>query len=116
MSPTFQLLVLILSTTLMHAADTESIAFPKSSLVVDVTKAPYNAKGDDTTDDTAAVQKALDDTMGLHKIVYFPNGTYLVSETLRFTNKKKDGSYAYGFNWLQGQSTSCGAATSRAPP
>jgi Pectate lyase superfamily protein len=97
-------LLVFMLTPVLFAAE-ESIAFPKSSHVVDVTKAPYNAKGDGKTDDTAAIQKALDDTMGLHKIVYFPNGTYLVSDTLRFTNKNSAGKNAYGFNWLQGQST-----------
>jgi hypothetical protein len=94
----------ILSSTL-YAADVENIAFPKSSHVVDVTKAPYNAKGDGTTDDTVTIQKALDDMMGQHKILYFPNGTYLISSTLRFNNKNSAGRNAYGFNWLQGQST-----------
>jgi hypothetical protein len=37
------------------------------------------AKGDDTTDDTAAVQKAID----THRVVYFPAGFYKVTDTLR---------------------------------
>ena len=82
-----------------------SIAFPKCDSVVDVTKAPYGAKGDGKTDDTAAIQKALDDTMGQHKIVYLPDGTYAISKSLRFSNKHSSGRNAYGFNWLQGQST-----------
>jgi sugar lactone lactonase YvrE len=37
------------------------------------------AKGDNRTDDTAAIQKAIDG----HKVVYLPAGFYVVSETLR---------------------------------
>ena len=35
-------------------------------------------KGDGTTDDTAAIQKAIDQ----HRVLYFPSGRYLVSDTL----------------------------------
>lgn len=37
------------------------------------------AKGDNSTDDTAIIQKAIDS----HKVVHFPAGFYVVSETLR---------------------------------
>ncbi|QYE36570.1 SMP-30/gluconolactonase/LRE family protein [Polymorphobacter sp. PAMC 29334] len=37
------------------------------------------AKGDNATDDTAALQKAIDS----HRVLYFPAGRYVVSETLR---------------------------------
>lgn len=37
------------------------------------------AKGDDATDDTAAIQKAID----THRTVYFPMGRYLVRQTIR---------------------------------
>jgi hypothetical protein len=37
------------------------------------------AKGDNTTDDTAAIQKAIDS----HRVVYFPAGFYIVTDTLR---------------------------------
>lgn len=37
------------------------------------------AKGDNSADDTAAIQRAIDG----HKVVYFPSGRYLVTETLR---------------------------------
>jgi Pectate lyase superfamily protein len=60
----------------------------------------YGAKGDGVTDDTAAIQKALnedrvdgngnptqpspDDYNGRPKALYFPAGTYLVSSTLKW--------------------------------
>ncbi|HZV56290.1 MAG TPA: glycosyl hydrolase family 28-related protein [Sphingobium sp.] len=37
------------------------------------------AKGDDTTDDTAAIQAAIDK----HRVVYLPSGFYKVTDTLR---------------------------------
>ena len=37
------------------------------------------AKGDNTTDDTAAIQKAID----AHRVVYFPTGFYRVTDTLK---------------------------------
>lgn len=62
----------------------ENIVFPADAGVIDVTKAPYGAKGDGKTDDTAAIQKALDDHPDQGAILYFPNGVYQVSETLRW--------------------------------
>lgn len=80
-----------------------NIAYPTSHAVVDITKAPYLAKGDGITDDTDAIQRALFDVMGQHKLLYFPNGTYLVSKTLTWSKKNSAGKDAWGKNFLQGQ-------------
>lgn len=41
--------------------------------------------------------------MGQHKLLYFPNGTYLVSKTLNWSKKNSSGQDAWGKNFLQGQ-------------
>ncbi|WP_289055431.1 glycosyl hydrolase family 28-related protein [Carboxylicivirga marina] len=52
--------------------------------VIDVTCAPYNAKGDGITDDTQAIQDAIDDAYPNSFMVYLPGGkTFLVSKQLK---------------------------------
>ena len=75
--------VLLALVPLMALADT----FPVSDNVIDVTRPPYSAKGDGVTDDTAVIQRAIDDHTGRHHILYFPRGTYLVSATLKWPKK-----------------------------
>jgi len=79
------------------------VEYPRTSMVIDITKPPYLAKGDGIHDDTAAIQRALSETMGQHKMLYFPAGTYLISKTLQWANKNASGSDAWGKNFLCGQ-------------
>jgi len=69
----------------------ENIVYPADAGVVDVTKAPYFAHGDGRTDNTAAIQKALDDHPSQGAIIYLPNGVYLVSDTLHWPHGKNPG-------------------------
>lgn len=75
-----------MSAFLAAPARAEEVFFPPDAGVVDVTKAPYFAKGDGRTDDTEAIQQALLDHPNGNRIVYLPNGTYRVAATLRWPN------------------------------
>ncbi len=57
----------------------ESFPSRTSPGAVDVTAAPYGAKGDGKHDDGAALQAAID----AHEIVFLPSGTYAISQPLR---------------------------------
>lgn len=71
--------------------------FPVGSGVIDVQATPYFAKGDGKYDDTAALQRAIDDAQGRHQTIYLRAGTYLTSASLRF--KPAVGN---GYNTLRG--------------
>lgn len=92
------------TTTIGASFDDTEVAYPPCHAIVDVTKAPYFAKGDGKTDDTQVIQRALSDIMGKHKVLYFPAGTYLISKPLLWSNKNSDGQNAWGKNTIQGQS------------
>ncbi len=64
-----------------------SSQFPsfESRGAANVKDAPYNAKGDGCTDDTAALQRAVDE----HDIVFLPKGCYLLSRTLELKPQTK---------------------------
>lgn len=59
-------------------------ALPGNSRVTDVTA--YGAKGDGITDDTLAIQRALEEG---NRFIYLPNGTYLVCDTLKIAQTRK---------------------------
>lgn len=62
----------------------ENIVFPTDAGMVNVRD--MGAKGDGVTDDTEAIQNAIEKG-GARGIIYVPNGTYLVSSTLAWKGK-----------------------------
>ncbi len=62
----------------------QNVVLPADSGAINVTEAPYFAKGDGITDDTAAIQAALNNHRGGGQFIYFPNGIYKISDTLNF--------------------------------
>lgn len=95
--------ILCLLMFLMTGLSFAQMEFPLGSEVVDVTKAPYNAKADGKTDDTEAIQKALDDHPDGDYIIYLPHGIYKISNTLKWPEGSKPEN-AYSRTILQGQS------------
>jgi hypothetical protein len=79
-------------------SSTQDKLFP-DNLVVNV-KTRYGAKGDGVTDDTQALLTAMRENVGKNKILYFPKGTYLVSDRLEW--KDTNGKWQSQL-WLQGQ-------------
>lgn len=76
--------------------------YPATPFVVDVTQPPYSAKGNGMTDDTDALQRAINENTGRHKALYFPKGTYLISRTLRWP-KQWNGRANWGMTMLRGE-------------
>ncbi len=64
---------------------------------VDATAPPYLAKGDGTADDTVALQRAVTDCQGSGKVLWLPQGTYLVSNAIAY----KPG-LGFGYNNIRG--------------
>ncbi len=95
--------VVVLVVALAAPAPAADVVYPEHPNVVHVTRPPYNARGDGATDDTAALQLALNENVGRHRVLYFPPGTYLVSDTLAWPKYWK-GRENWGYTTLQGRS------------
>ena len=80
----------------------------QGGLVFDVTQSPYNLKGDGETDCTDGLIQLYDDILArletggggwgnpgpdytISPIIYFPRGTYLVSDTIIYSGKERAG-------------------------
>jgi len=80
----------------------ENIIFPADAGVLNVRD--FGARGDGITDDTAAIQAALNAYPNGKRIIYLPNGTYLVSGTLSWPAGTPGTGNDYKNTILQGQS------------
>jgi hypothetical protein len=73
--------------TELTAVTTGNRTFPTDLGGMINVKTAYGAKGDGKTDDTAAIQNAISSNVqGVHHVLYFPNGTYMISNTLTWKN------------------------------
>jgi hypothetical protein len=96
-------ILVTVSLSLSHSF-AQNIIYPTDAGIINVKNAPYNATGNGVTDDTQAIQQALA-AAGGHAVVYLPNGTYLVSNTLKWNNgNPADNGGWRGFLSMQGQS------------
>ncbi len=79
--------------------------FPADAGLVDVTKPPYNLKGDGVTDNTAGLRLAFANNRGKNNTLYFPNGIYLVGDRVNISGNAKSKAHSSSrFLHLQGQS------------
>lgn len=62
-----------------HLWDEENFPYWDKPGYANIKDTPYNAKGDGVTDDTKALQKAIDE----NKTVFLPKGAYRITRTLR---------------------------------
>ncbi|MBV6644503.1 MAG: T9SS type A sorting domain-containing protein [Cyclobacteriaceae bacterium] len=81
-----------------------SISFPTDAGVIDVTQSPYNADKTGNVDATTAIQQAIDDYPNRNKIIYLPNGTYKVSNTIYWAPSSNLNANNHKRTILQGQS------------
>ncbi len=80
----------------------ENIVFPSDAGIIDVTKAPYNANSHGAVNATTPIQQALNAYPNGGVIIYLPNGTYLVNDTLKWPNGNSGADYKNVI--MQGQS------------
>lgn len=85
------------------ASTQENIIYPENATVVDVTAPEYGAIPNDSQDDTAAIQKALNKFPGSGRVIYLPNGIYNISNSLHWPRGRRSRS-DYKRTVLQGQS------------
>lgn len=103
----FAVLLALLSASLLHnLLATETIRYPADAGVIDVTAAPWYVDNTGTADVTAKLNTIFktyaSEGDGPNRIIYLPNGTYLVSDRL-LTNANTTGDSLGGF-LLQGES------------
>jgi hypothetical protein len=86
--------------------------YPFATGAINVKRSPYLAQGDGISDDTAALQRAINDWQGTGRAIYLPGGVYLVSAPLKFAeNASYQRNGLFGRNVMRGDGM--GATTIR---
>ncbi len=78
----------------------EYIVYPSDANFVNVQD--YGAKGNGEDDDTNAIRLAIQENLNQHKTLFFPAGTYLISDMLEWKNEDD---VFYAFLTFQGEGT-----------
>ncbi len=73
------ILVLLIATQYSFAQK-----YPADAGIIDITKSPYNADKTGVADVTSIINKAFADYPNADRTFYFPEGTYLITNTLKF--------------------------------
>ena len=102
-SPLSSFLIRLATTLPSKNLASENIVFPVDAGVINV-KTQFGAKGDGITDDTAAIQAALKSYPNGGRIIYLPDGVYLVSDRLSWAAGTPGKGDDYKNIILQGQS------------
>jgi hypothetical protein len=66
-----------------HAYEPPEVRFPADAGMINV-KTQFGAKGDGLSDDTAAIRAAIEGPGVQVRVLYFPKGIYIVSDTLNW--------------------------------
>ena len=75
--------------------ETAKVVYPLDANFINVRD--YGAKGDGTTDDTEAIRQAVLENIMLHRTLYFPAGTYLVSDVIEW--RRENGTFGSFLTW-----------------
>ena len=75
-----------------------TVVYPQDANMINIKE--YGAKGDGVTDDTEAIRQAVKNNLNQHKTLFFPQGTYLVSDIIEW---KLDNGVFYAFLTWQGE-------------
>jgi Pectate lyase superfamily protein len=89
--PPLRLAILVCVAASAAATRAHALTYPADSGVIDLTLPPYSATPNDDTDDTQAINRALEDHANGNRVLFLPPGTYRVSDTLRWGQGDKGG-------------------------
>ena len=82
---------------IFNTAIAENVVWPTDAGVVDVTKPPYNLKGDGKMDCTAGLQQAFDDHLAGNYIIHFSRKAWRIGnrrESPRFLAERTPTTFA----------------------